>query len=171
MNKNKFLFWFLLCALIPLAGAKLALAFGWFSETSVNRGQWVREELQLLSPHGEAAHRWHLVYIQRGGCVQQCSGTLQLLQQLYIGLGAKQDRVELIAFAAPDKLMREALVRDYPLFQWRLLRLGEKSSESNIYLVNPRGMALLQYDPDAAQLAQDIRTDLLRLLKYDREGL
>lgn len=171
MTKQKFFGLFLLCALIPLATAKLALAFGWFNNSGVNRGHWLANEAYLYRPSQQEPHLWRLVYVSAGACESACKLALTGLQQFYAGLGAKQDRVQVMLAAESPP----ALLNQFPSLHW--LALGDANPElrGKFLLLNPRGMALLSYDLIAASdlpvLARDMRTDLLRLLKYDREGL
>jgi len=45
MTSRKFFSIFVLCALIPLAAAKLSLELGWFSQAAVNIGQMVEHDI------------------------------------------------------------------------------------------------------------------------------
>lgn len=171
MTKQKFFGLFLLCALIPLVTAKLALAFGWFSNTGVNRGHWLSNEVYLFRPSQQEPHLWRLVYVNAGACESACKLALTGLQQFYAGLGAKQDRVQVMLAADSSPV----LLNQFPSLHWLALDNVTPELRGKFLLLNPRGMALLSYDlitaKDMSVLARDMRTDLLRLLKYDREGL
>ena len=171
MNKKLFLSLFLLAALVPLAAAKLALAMGWFSDSGINRGQWLTEEIYPIKLSGDAVHKWHLVYSLSQNCATECHAAAYTLQQFFTGLGAKQDRLD-ISLIGP---LAPAWINNYPDLHWQASSELPNIAENKILLLNPQGLALLAYDfsatADLSQVAKDMRADLLRLLKYDREGL
>ena len=174
IHKNTFLLLFFLCCSLPVLAAKLALEFGWFTPGVTSKGLWFKTEIKILPSINSATptnQRWHLVYVQPKECHQSCEIALYTLQQLYSGLAARQERVDVsvIAERAPLQLTN---FRD--LF-WQTYAITESSLENQIVLVNPQGVALLHY-PVAAdsfamvKVAKDIRTDLLRLLSFERNG-
>ena len=171
MNKKLFISLFLLAALVPLAAAKLALAMGWFSDSGVNRGKWLEEDVYPLSLSDVDAHQGHLVYVASPTCAEECRTAAYTLQQFYIGLGAKHERLSLSLISSQPP----AWINEYPDLHWQHAGDLPSSYEQKILLLNPQGLALLSYDfaaaADLPHIARDIRTDVLRLLKYDREGL
>jgi len=196
MSSRKFLSLFLLCALVPLAAAWASLRFGWFSAApTVNHGEWLTQELRLLPAPAQGGGQWHLVYVPAaegepacaGGreaffhpaadasptpVVTRCEQALLILQQLHAGLGRKQARVQALVLAADDPAARAR----YPQVEWQAAQVSDAAVRGRIGLVDPRGLALLRYavepDPQQAQrVAGDIRSDLLRLMNYDRSGV
>lgn len=193
MSSRKFFSLFLLCALVPLAAAWAALRFGWFSAApTVNHGEWLTQELRLLPAPEHGGGPWHLVYVPaaegEGACAgageravqsaadtasaTRCEQALRILQQLHAGLGRKQARVQPLVLAAENPAARAR----FPHVHWRAAPIGESALQGRIVLVDPRGLALLRYevapDPQQAQrVAGDIRSDLLRLMNYDRSGV
>lgn len=183
MSSRKFLALFLLCALVPLAGAWLSLKFGWFSAApTANHGEWLTQELRLLPAPARGGGRWHLVYVPAAdadlACSEgdaapgRCEQALLILQQLHAGLGRKQTRVQALVLAAHSP----ALLARYPHVEWQAAEVSDAAVQGRIVLVDPRGLALLRYavepDPEQAQqVAGDIRSDLLRLMNYDRSGV
>nr|WP_324259787.1 hypothetical protein [Cellvibrio fontiphilus] len=171
MNSRKFFSLFLLCALIPLAAAKLSLAMGWFSHHAVNKGYWLEREIELL-PDAEAnAAAWRLVYVAPESCTAECQQALYSLQQLYTGLGRKQLKMQPLVMAqqTPDVL------REFSSIHWLEKNILARELQNQIVIVNRDGLALLRYpvseDSQHMQhIAKDIRTDLLRLMNYDRSG-
>lgn len=166
LNPPFFFLSFALCCLLPLAGAKLALSFDWFAPGVGNKGNWMEQELRL--PHTSGL--WQLLYVQAGRCDKSCELALYSLQQLHTGLGAKREQVSagLLAEQAPAQLA------DYPALQWQasVAYLSPKYT-GQLLLVNRQGQILLHYDAvatqqDAVATAKKIRTDLLRLLAFDR---
>ena len=200
MSSRRFFLCFFLCALVPLAAAKISLTMGWFSQASTNKGVWLEHEIQLLPDYTQGAQEaefdphlhWHLVYVQAADCAQQCEQALALMQKLYAGLGRKQIQVKplLMAEQAPQQLTQ------FPSIDWQLEQAVAKELRNQIVIVNQRGLVLLRYPLESLsensnqqqhnnlpinnssvdnsfalrQLAKDIRTDLLRLMNYDRSG-
>lgn len=196
MSSRKLLALFLLCALVPLAGAWMSLKFGWFSAApTVNHGEWLTQELRLLPAPERGGGPWHLVYVPAVegelACSEgseaparpaaasappapatRCEQALLILQQLHVGLGRKQAQVQALVLAARSPA---ALAR-YPHIEWQAAQVSDAAVQGRIVLVDPRGLALLRYavepGPEQAQrVAGDIRSDLLRLMNYDRSGV
>ena len=200
MSSRKFLALFLLCALVPLAAAWASLRFGWFSAApTVNHGEWLTQELRLLPAPERGGGQWHLVYVPAAEGEQACSDAreaparpvadaapsthapapttrceqaLLILQQLHVGLGRKQTRVQALVLAAEIPAARAR----YPHIEWQAAQVSETAVQGRIVLGDPRGLALLRYavepGPEQAQrVAGDIRSDLLRLMNYDRSGV
>ena len=64
----------------------------------------------------------------------------------------------------------------FPHVEWQAAQVGDVEVQGRIVLVDPRGLALLRYavepGPQQAQrVAGDIRSDLLRLMNYERSGV
>ena len=200
MSSRKFLSLFLLCALVPLAAAWASLRFGWFAAApTVNHGEWLTQELRLLPAPAQGGGQWHLVYVPAGESERACSDgreaasqlavdgapttpavapatrceqALLILQQLHAGLGRKQARVQALVLATSDPAARAR----YPHVEWQAAQVNDAALQGRIVLVDPRGLALLRYavEPGAAQaqrVAGEIRSDLLRLMNYDRSGV
>lgn len=176
MSSRKFLALFLLCALLPLAAAWLALTQGWFAGHASNRGQWLDHEVQVLPVSAGGDAHWRLAYVQPSDCDAACEAAveaaLHILQQLHAGLGRKQEQVRpvVVADASPAVLER------FPSVRWEAAALADAALMRHIVIVNRAGLALLRYAVDAdpahaVQVAADIRSDLLRLLNYDRSGV
>jgi hypothetical protein len=193
MSSRKFLALFLLCALVPLAAAWASLRLGWFAAApTVNHGEWLTQELRLLPAPARGSGPWRLVYVPAAegelACSDaretparaaaepapgaRCEQALLILQQLHVGLGRKQARVQALVLAAHSPA---ALAR-YPHIEWQAVQVSEAAVEGRIVLVDPRGLALLRYAVEpgaqaAQRVAGDIRSDLLRLMNYDRSGV
>ena len=175
MSSRKFLALFLLCAVVPLAAAWASLRFGWFSAApTVNHGEWLTQELRLLPAPEHGGGQWHLVYVPavEGELAERSEQALLILQQLHVGLGRKQTRVQALVLAAENPAARAR----YPHIEWRAAQVSDATVQGRIVLVDPGGLALLRYavepGPEQAQrVAGDIRSDLLRLMNYDRSGV
>lgn len=179
MSSRKFFILFIVCAVVPLVAAQLSLSLGWFNQGGNNKGQWLEHEIQLLpdashsvqnNPAGNAVH-WHLVYVQAQVCDQQCEQALFILQQLYSGMGRKQLKIKPLVMAQ----QQPAQLNKFPAIGWRPEQSATNELQNQIVIVNQRGLVLLRYpvadSPEHMRdLARDIRTDLLRLINYDRSG-
>lgn len=171
MNKNKFMLLFVLCCVLPLAGAKLVLEMGWFNPGSSSKGQWLAQEIFLLNDiSGEKKH-WRIVLLADSPCPQRCQNALHTVKQLYIGLGRKQEQVQPVVIG----LLQEPDI--YPMFiQQQAVSLNVQSLRQQILLVDQKGLVLLSYpmpeqEEQMADIARNIRYDLLKLLNYDRTSV
>lgn len=179
MSSRKFFILFVVCAAVPLVAAQLSLSMGWFNQGGNNKGQWLQHEIQLLpdASHSvkdnsvdNAAH-WHLVYVQAAVCDQQCEQALFTLQQLYAGMGRKQLKIKPLVMAQ----QQPSQLKQFPAIGWQPELNTAHELQNQIVIVNQRGLVLLRYpvvdSPEHMRdLARDIRTDLLRLINYDRSG-
>jgi hypothetical protein len=173
LSKSTFLILFCVCSSLPFVAAKLALEFGWFHAGVNNKGQWLEREIQLLPASAHTQQRWHLVYVQAQACDGYCEIALYTLQQLYIGFGRKQDDVSalIVAAQAPAQLERFVAIK----WQAPITSTVTQELQNQIVIVNQQGLVLLRYpvtlDPKGMLVVgKDIRTDLLRLMNYDRVG-
>jgi hypothetical protein len=172
MTGRKFFALFLFCVGAPLALAKLSLHQGWFSQGETNnKGKWVNDEVRV--PIGkEVEADWYLVYVESGQCQKACEQALYVMQQLYTGLGRKQLKVQILVSAAEKPLQ----LANYAEIDWIEPKDSLASFNNQILLLNEDGLALLQYSvsedmPAMIAIAKDIRSDLNRLMNYDRGGL
>jgi hypothetical protein len=174
MKARKFLILFVVSALVPLALAKLSLSMGWFQDKTVNKGEWVESGLPLLANPASGKVHWHLAYITKNECDQTCELALQTLQQLYVGLGRKQTKIKLLLIAeANSTATKPTKLQELPQFEWVSTQTEITALEKHFVIMNQQGMALLRYKAaatpdDMSRVAKDIRTDLLRLMNYDR---
>lgn len=184
MNSRTFFILFIACAALPLVAAQLSLSMGWFSQGGNNKGQFLQHEIQLLpdvthsasdnsvqDKFANASVHWHLVYVQAAACDQECEQALFTLQQLYAGMGRKQLKIKTLVIAAQEP----AQLKQFPALGWQPEQSAVTELQNHIVIVNQRGLVLLRYPVDGnpehmRDLARDIRTDLLRLINYDRSG-
>ena len=192
MSGRKFFVLFIVCAAVPLIAAQLSLSMGWFQQGGTNKGQWLQHEIQLLpDAYDDAPTRadsnvtvgglaensienkahWYLVYVQAAACDQQCEQALFTLQQLYSGMGRKQLKVKPLVMAQQQPVQ----LNKFPAIDWQPEPSAANELQNQIVIVNQRGLVLLRYPVVESQeqmreLAKNIRTDLLRLINYDRSG-
>ncbi len=171
MNKNKFMLLFIVCCVLPLAAAKLVLELGWFNPGSSSKGHWLEQEIFLLDDISGQKKHWRIVMLADASCGQPCNNALHTVKQLYIGLGRKQEQVQPVVVGA---LPQPA---DYPMFiQQQALAVDTAPLLQQILLVDQKGLVLLSYpmplqEAEMADIARNIRYDLLKLLNYDRTSV
>ncbi|WP_331345851.1 hypothetical protein [Cellvibrio sp. UBA7661] len=194
MNSRKFFLFFCLCAIVPLAAAKLSLSFGWFSHSVTNKGIWMEKEIQLLPDMASLQHEtlastevhWRLVYVQAQTCDQLCEQALFTLQQLYSGFGRKQLKIKPLLLTPPQLNANQTVqlsslqlqpvqLQQRPDIEWQTASFVVPELQNHIVIVNQRGLVLLRYPITGSaeqmrDLAKDIRTDLMHLINYDRSG-
>ncbi len=183
MNARNFFLLFSLCALVPFAAAKLSLSMGWFAGEATNKGQWLTQEVKLIPALTQGDLHWTVAYVSSQACIQQCENALVLLQQLYTGLGRKQLGVQAM-FITGDKENLASLQQQFSAlkmipFSTELNSVATKKTaldllDNQFVIINQQGIVLLRYplaDAVAAQVAADLRSDLLRLFNYDRSRL
>ena len=167
MAKHKFVGLFLLCCALPLLAAQLVLHFGWFNSGVGSKGTWQQQEVFVLPATTDKAH-WRIAVIPAGQCDQLCQNALYTVQQLYIGLGRKQDQVKPLLLSELPLTQPKAFITQStaPLNMTAQLK-------NQIALVDYQGLVLLRYpmpanEQEMVQTAKAVRQDLLKLLNYDR---
>ncbi|CAM3930059.1 hypothetical protein [Rheinheimera salexigens] len=167
MAKNKFLLLFILCCAVPLLLAYLVLNFGWFDRGVTSNGQWQTEEEFVLTPSSEQAH-WRIAVLPAKQCTELCQNAIYTVQQLYIGLGRKQQQVQ------PVLVSTESLPVLPNSFSQQAAKQNISTELLNqIVLIDHQGLALLRYpmpstEAEMVLTAKALRQDLLKLLNYDR---
>ncbi|MFC4653631.1 MULTISPECIES: hypothetical protein [Rheinheimera] len=163
MKKSRFLLFFVVCLVLPLAAAQAVLSFGWFSDKTNNKGQWLTEELLLLPAVAEKQH-WRLAYLTADtSCDMRCEEAAYLQQQVYQALGRKQDYLALWQLGAATA----------PAVAQQALPAGAEAYSGQLVLVDRHGLGLLSY-PVALERELNVQTgkailaDLNKLLKYER---
>ena len=174
VKRHKILLLFVLCFSLPFFAAKLALAFSWYTPGILAKGEWLDREVKFPVSSNAV---WRLVYVVPAPCENSCQFAIHALHQIYSGLGKYQSRVEadLVSSQPPDFSLSD----EHGLL-WLMPPInGEAALDNEILILNPQGVALLRYkiatnsndenaQQNAPELAKAIRTDLLRLLNYDR---
>lgn len=169
---KRFLLLFVACCSLPFIAAKLALSFEWFSAGVTNKGQWLVSEVQLLNTLPDAREHWHLVYVQTPECGVQCELSLYGLQQIHESLGRQGDLLNTVIIA-PD-LPKQ--LRQFPTIKWRSPVQTSADLQGHIFIVNRQGFALLTYPiirdkQNLLSVGKDVRTDLRKLMNYDRGSM
>lgn len=91
----------------------------------------------------ELQNKWQVVYLQPTPCTNECTGKMQVLENLHKALGKDRNRVLFASSnSIPDGL----------------------DPRANIVVVNPTGHAIMYYTPQ--HQASGLLKDLRKLLKY-----
>ena len=177
MSGKRFFLLFFLCALVPFAAAKLSLSYGWFNNGATNKGQWLEHEIKLIPALANGDVHWSIAYVTTKKCESSCIEALNLLQQLYTGLGRKQLGVQAL-LVTTDASNIDIVKQHSPAINAEIVQQNIElpliKFEQRFVIINQQGMALLQYPASeklSVAVAADIRSDLLRLLNYDRSRL
>ncbi len=113
-------------------------------------------------PKSALAGRWLLVAVEPQGCAAACARRLDALRRVHVALYKAMPRVKRVLLADGD----------FPLAQPDLTVAAPASwpalDRAGIYLVDPRGQAVLRYAPDAEPRA--MLADVARLLRYSWTG-
>lgn len=177
MSGKRFFLLFFLCALVPFAAARLSLSYGWFDKGVTNKGQWLQHEIKLIPPLAKGDMHWSIAYVTAKKCESSCLDAVKLLQQLYTGLGRKQLGAQALLISgdtANIDIIKQNFPAIKPIIVQRDLEQYLTTFEQHFVIVNQQGIVLLQYstaEKSPVQVAADIRSDLLRLIIYDRSRL
>ena len=117
---------------------------------------------------------WTMVQIQMKPCEDQCKKNLYKMNQVWLSLGADQDRVNrsLVTIEAlKTEVQTDFVHASYPRLQ--LLLIPEKKLQSlrnhgDLFIVDPLGNIMLAYSETAPP--DDIYADLKRLLSVSQIG-
>lgn len=168
MTKQRFVSFFLLVAILPVALAFLLLKTGWYQAGVNNKGVWYNEEIRLLPAIDKHQAHWRLVYLQPTQCDAGCHAVEQLMQQVDLALGRKQDQLDLVVLTE-NRPVSPAASAALPMVYGSFAGLPAGS----LIIVEQQGLALLHYPiPTAMEqlplLGKDLIADLQKLLKFDR---
>jgi len=162
--------------LLPFVLAAVLFFGGWQPPTAPHAGELVApaaplslDELQVLAgPEKSAlAERWLLVMRAPAACTAACLARLDALRRLHVALYKAQPRVRrvLLATGVPDVQQPDLTIADAA--GWRQL------AGADVWLVDPRGYAVLRYDSmtlDASPATRAMLKDIERLLRYSWTG-
>lgn len=156
---------------LPFVIAAALIFSGWRPAAAPHYGELLPpsaplalDDLQILAglEKSALAGRWLLVAVEPQACAAECVRRLDALRRLHVALYKAMPRVRRVLLA-PDapSLDQPDLTVAAPASWPTLERPG-------IYLVDPRGQAVLHYEPDAGQRA--MLKDIKRLLRYSWTG-
>lgn len=156
---------------LPFAAAAVLIAAGWRPAAAPHYGELLPpaaplalDELNILAgPEKSAlAGRWLLVAVEPQACTADCVRRLDALRRLHVALYKAMPRVKrvLLAPAAPSLVQPDLTIA--ALASWPAL------GHPGVYLVDPRGQAVLRYAHGAEPKA--MLKDIERLLRYSWTG-
>lgn len=110
---------------------------------------------------------WHVLLRAPSRCDVQCVAAIDGLHRIWIGLGRKAVRVEMLYVGAPDAAAQAALAQ-FP--QMRIVALVPASlppavdgAAPTAWAVDPNGWLVLRYDPGFDPIG--LRSDLKRVIR------
>lgn len=156
---------------LPFIAAAGLLASGWRPAAAPHYGELLPFSAPLSldvllieagPPKSALAGRWLLVAVEPQACAADCVRRLDKLRRLHVALYKAMPRVRrvLLATAAPSLAQPDLNIAS--LTSWPAL------ARPGVYLVDPRGQAVLRYEQDAEPKA--MLKDIERLLRYSWTG-
>lgn len=156
---------------LPFVAAAVLIVSGWRPAATPHHGELLRpsaplalDDLRILAgpPRSNLEGRWLLVAVELSGCADDCARRLDHLRRVHVAL-----------YKAMPRVRRVLLVPDAPSLAQPDLTVAAPTSwaaleRPGVYLVDPRGQAVLRYPPDADQRA--MLKDIERLLRYSWSG-
>lgn len=142
----------------------------------LNRGTLLKPMLAIseLAISPSLTTKWTLIQIQTKPCEDLCKKSLFKLNQVWLSLGAEQDRVGralLTNAELQSNVFTDFVQQNYPKLQ--LLLAPEKNVQSlsrlgSYFIVDPMGKVILAYSETAPP--DDMFSDLKRLLTVSQIG-
>ncbi|ALU43877.1 hypothetical protein [Pseudoalteromonas rubra] len=160
MNKVPGLF--LACCILPLIVAWGVLWSGWQPDSTTNNGSFLTQEVVLNVPV-QAHKSWFIALSQPDDCTQLCLGQQALMEQLTVALGKHRQQVGLLLLGQGQS-DKASVLPEVPSL-----------SPGAFYLVDKRGLVVLEYLPQQDQTAnrvllKGLLKDLKKLLSYERSS-
>ncbi|MCG7537788.1 transmembrane cytochrome oxidase associated protein [Pseudoalteromonas sp. OOF1S-7] len=160
MNKVPGLF--LACCVLPLIAAWVVLWSGWQPESTTNQGSFLSQEVILDVPE-QGHNAWFIALNQPENCGQLCQGQLAVMEQLTVALGKHRQQVGLLLIGQGQSEVADVVPEVSTL------------SPGAFYLVDKRGLVVLEYLPQPDQTAnrvllKGLLKDLKKLLSYERSS-
>lgn len=180
-RKNRRLFiGIALSFIIPLAGAWMILAFGWYTPGVTNKGELIQPPIEVSSSeNAQLPDTWRLTYRVPATCDEACINGLYVINQTDLALGRDSNRVRPVAIQASEQVQNlPELSPDSRMIYLTLpdlhQQLGELPADS-LFIIDPRGFVIMRYDGSSEravviQRGREILDDLKKLLKMSRVG-
>jgi cytochrome oxidase Cu insertion factor (SCO1/SenC/PrrC family) len=157
---------------LPFIVAAVLFATGWRPAAAPHYGELLPpaaplalDDLQVLAgPQNSAlAGRWLLVVREPQACAAKCARRLDELRRLHVALYKAMPRIKRVLLATQGPIAIPPDLTVAAAASWPAL------DRPGIYLIDPRGQAVLRYDataPDYKAMLKDIE----RLLRYSWSG-
>ncbi|WP_026957613.1 hypothetical protein [Aliagarivorans taiwanensis] len=148
---------------LPILLAWLVLKFQWFETGVMSHGEWVDPPMQL---DGYPSGKWGLAKIEPRLCSESCLEQRELLQQVWLSLGAARQQTGLwvIADSEPANLPEGA--------QWLAsspVPAEFAGSEPSWLVIDPKGWVILSYQPELGhEHLKGLVADVKKLVKLSR---
>jgi hypothetical protein len=156
---------------LPFVLAATLLFSGWRPAAAPHAGELLPpavplslDDLAILAgpPKSALAGRWLLVVREPAACAGDCERRLDALRRVHVALYKAMPRVKRVLLADGDFALAQPDLTVAAPASWPAL------DRTGIYLVDPRGQAVLRYAPDAEPRA--MLADVARLLRYSWTG-
>lgn len=144
--------------------------FHWDPHTTRNRGELIAPVIALAGDAQAAAvladgHRWSVLVRIPAGCDAGCARRIALLGNIREAQGKEMDRVQMVAWPAPDATPPTVFSVWQPTAD---LAASLAMAEGAVLLIDPAGNAMMRYRPDADPT--DVRKDVAHLLRWSTLG-
>jgi len=156
---------------LPFALAAVLYFSGWRPGAAPHQGELLTpgaplapDRLVILAGPGPAAlaGRWLLVAVEPQACAADCTRRLDALRRLHVALYKAMPRVKRVLLAPTVPPVAQPDLTVAASVSWPQL------DRPGTYLVDPRGQAVLRYEPGAEQKA--MLKDIERLLRFSWAG-
>ena len=164
---NTPLFWLLVVFLLPiLLSTALYYYHSYFQFKTTNHGELVGSPFDVkylyASESDSNKSLWHIVYIDRGECDQNCRQVAYQLNQVRKALGNASPRVEVMQINAKDSRLNP--------MQTAFDQVHNKhvALENKIFLVDPLGNCFMYYP--ASTNPMNVLKDMKKVLEVSQIG-
>lgn len=162
---------------LPFIAAATLITTGWRPATAPHYGELLApaaplslDDLRIVAgPEKSAlAGRWLLVAVEPHACAAECVRRLDELRRLHVALYKAMPRVRRVLLAPYQPAFEQGEQPDLTIASfasWPALA----ASRPAIYLIDPRGLAVLRYDAENFA-PRGLLKDAERLLRYSWSG-
>jgi len=166
MNNKKLISLFVLSFILPLALAILVLKLGWLPGKTVNNGKFLTPEVKLSEWANIDPKPWSIGLLASETCPDSCLAHRDEVKNLYIALGKKQNKVDLVLLGEQSPAVEG--FKNYPA-------ASDNLKPEVLYLIDHMGLVVFYYplvsDMHSNQLtAKGLIKDLKKLLNYARSS-
>ncbi|WP_028771894.1 hypothetical protein [Shewanella waksmanii] len=175
-NGAKSLIILLLVFVMPVAVAKLVLAFDLYQGGATNKGELLSNDIsyQSLAITNPSPAHWQLMYLVPSDCAQQCQNRLYILKQSHTAMGREQERIQPVVL-----VNQHSDTRHLGQYDFNVVDIGAQNpsvlEQQAVVVVDPLGSFVMRY-PSVSDKEQQIMqgksmvADLRKLLKLSRVG-
>ncbi|WP_372880246.1 transmembrane cytochrome oxidase associated protein [Psychromonas sp.] len=166
MNNKKLVFLFVFSFILPLLLAFTVLKLDWLPGNTVNNGNFLIPEVTLNEWAKIEPKPWSIALLTYKNCTATCLAHRQQVRDLYIALGQKQNKVDLVLLGD-----HSAEVEGFKNYQ----PVNNALQQEVLYLIDQMGLVVFYYplvaDPQANRATRKgLIKDLKKLLNYARSS-